>query len=404
MPLELKLPDIGEGVVEGEILKWFVKEGDEVKEDQPLVEVMTDKVNVEIPSPRMGTVLRILANEGQVVKVGEPIIVIGGKDEKPAMLISPPVTTPMPTTPAAAGPPEPQQGVAAASREVLATPATRRLARELGVDLLHVSGTGPAGRITEEDVRKYVAAGTKPTTAAPPRISVSLLEERMPLRGLRRKIAEKMVRSRQIVAQVTHVDDVDVTELVALRERLKATADAQGVHLTYLPFFVKAVVRALKEFPFLNASVDDERGEIVLKKYYNIGIATAVEEGLIVPVVKNADRKDVYALAREIEALGIKAREGRLALEEVRDGTFTITNVGPIGGLMATPIINHPEVAILGTHKIVKKPVYKDENIRIRDMMFVSLSFDHRVIDGAVAARFVNSLVTYLEHPLDLLV
>lgn len=405
MVFDFKLPDVGEGVAEGEVVKWLVKEGVEVKENQPLVEIMTDKVNVEIPSPRNGTILKLMAKEGETVKVGQVLLVIGEKGEQtpttsstPASLIAtgaptrPPVEQVIPTPKPLphAAPKKPQ--------EILATPATRKLARDQGVDLALVQGSGPGGRITDDDVKRFkdvgrgVAAVTVTVTA--PRG----VEERVPLRGIRRKVAEHMVKSRNSTAQVTHVDEVDMTEVVRLREKANAS-EKRGVKLTYLPFIIKALVPALKQYPYLNASLDDEKEEIVLKKYYNIGIATDTEQGLVVPVIKNAEHKSITKLAEEITQLSEKARAGQLTLDEIQGSTFTITNVGGIGGVFATPIINYPEVGILGVHKITEKPVAKDLQIQVRHMTYLSLSFDHRVLDGAMAARFMNVIKQYLEDP-----
>jgi pyruvate dehydrogenase E2 component (dihydrolipoamide acetyltransferase) len=281
----------------------------------------------------------------------------------------------------------------------LATPATRKLARDLGVDLTIVQGTGRGGRITDEDVQRFkqlgrTVAAVTVTTSGPRGV-----EERVPLRGIRRKVAEHMLKSKNATAQVTHVDEIDMTEVVHLRERANASAEKRGVKLTYLPFVIKALIPALKQYPYLNSSLDDEKEEIVLKKYYNIGIATDTESGLVVPVVKDAEHKSITQLATEIATLSEKAHAGQLALNEVQGSTFTITNVGGIGGMFATPIINYPEVAILGLHKITKRPVVKDSEITIRDMTYLSLSFDHRVLDGAMAARFVNTIKQYLEDP-----
>lgn len=387
MPYEFKFPDIGEGTVEGEIVKWFVKEGAEVKEGQSLVEVMTDKVNVEIPSPAEGIVLRIMVGEGQIVKVGETLIVIGKPGEKI-------IETPIETDRAKPSEVKPIQVSSKPTEEkVLATPAVRKLARDMKVDIRMIKGTGSGGRITEEDIRKY--ATTQVSSIAIEREHV----ERVPIRGLRRRIAENMVKSLQTSAQVTHIDEADVTELVTLRGNLKEEAAKRGVKLTYLPFIVKALVASLKHYPYLNSSIDEKQSEIILKKYHNIGMATATEQGLVVPNIKNADSKDIYQLATEIESLTSKAKEGKLNLEDIQGGTFTITNVGSIGGLLSTPIVNYPEAAILAVHKIVKKPVVKNGEVRIRDMVYLALSFDHRILDGAMAADFMNTLISYLEKP-----
>jgi pyruvate dehydrogenase E2 component (dihydrolipoamide acetyltransferase) len=389
---EFKLPDIGEGVAEGEVLKWMVKEGERVKEDQPLVEVMTDKVNVQIPSPRTGTVTNILVKEGDVAKVGQTIVVIAEEGGT----VQPAIQTPaQKAQPAAPQPVVPSSSFQEATG-VLASPATRRLARELGVGLASVKGSGPQGRITDDDVRK---AASHPGTGGGAGQAAAQVgkEEVAPLRGIRKTIADRMLKSKLATAQVTHVDEVDATELVLLREELRPAAEKRGVKLTFLPLIIKALIPALKEFPYANSSLDEQAGSIVLKKYYNIGIATDTEQGLVVPVVKAADTKDVFTLALEIEGLASKARSGQLSLEEVRGSTFTITNVGAIGGLFATPIINMPEAAILGTHKITKRAVVRDGRIEARDVMFLSLTFDHRILDGAYAARFTSRLIETIQ-------
>ena len=402
MAFEFKLPDIGEGVAEGEVLKWMVKVGDQVKEDQPLVEVMTDKVNVQLPSPRTGKVSDILVKEGEVAKVGQTIMVI---DDGSSGQVQP-RPTPQPQTPASTSPAATHASTAPAPQMVLASPATRRLAREMGVELSTLKGTGPQGRVTDDDVRKSAGGKPAPSTAAAPSPAPSAhssKEEVVPIRGIRKSMAERMLKSMTTTAQLTHVDEVDMTELVLLREAFRGSAEKRGVKLTYLPFVIKALVPALKEFPYLNASVDDERGSIILKKYYNIGIATDTPQGLVVPVVKDADTKDIFELGAEIERLATKGRQGQLTLDEIRGSTFTITNMGAIGGLFATPIVNIPEVAILGLHKIAKRPVVRDGRVEVRDTTYVSLSFDHRVIDGAYAARFTNKLIDTMQDTKKLL-
>ncbi|MFQ5950848.1 MAG: dihydrolipoamide acetyltransferase family protein [Candidatus Geothermarchaeales archaeon] len=383
MPLEFKLPDVGEGVAEGEVIKWHVREGDEIKEDAPLVEVMTDKATVEIPSPAGGTVLKLMAPEGGIVKVGAVLAVIGEEGEKVE-----PVTKEAKKTAEAVV----EKRIAKKRVHVAAAPATRRLARQLGVDLSLVTPTGPRGHITKGDVQKFAERMV-------PEQPSELVEERIPLRGIRRRISEKMILSKHTAAHVTHVDAVDVTELVALREKAKAVAQERGVRLTYLPFIIKALIPALREYPYLNSSLDDEKGEIILKKYYNIGIATATDKGLMVPVVKDADKKGEMELAEEIERLTRKARGGEIQLEDLRGGTFTITNIGALGGIFSTPIINLPEVAILGVHKIRRQPVVVDGGITIRDMTYLALTFDHRVVDGDTAASFTNTVIQDLENP-----
>jgi pyruvate dehydrogenase E2 component (dihydrolipoamide acetyltransferase) len=394
--MDFKLPDLGEGITEGEIIKWMAKEGDQIKEDQPIVEVMTDKVNVQIPAPRSGKVARILVKEGDVAKVGQIIMVIddgGGTAATVALAVSP-----GPVQPSAKPGPQPAAQPAQSSQSVLATPATRRLARDLGVDIAAVNGSGPAGRVTDEDVRRSASrSGASTVTVQAPPAKAGPREELVPLRGLRRTISERMVKSLRTTAQVTHVDEADMTELVLLREAFKGSAEKRGVRLTFLPFIIKALVPALKEFPYANAALDEQAGNIVLKKYYNIGIATDTEQGLVVPVVKDVDKKDIFELAGEIDKLSAKARSGQLTLDEVHGSTFTITNVGAIGGVFATPIINIPEVAILGLHKIAKRPVVREGKVEIRDATYLSLSFDHRVLDGAYAARFTSRVIETIQ-------
>ncbi len=422
MAVEFRLPDIGEGVHEGEIVKWLVKEGDTVKEDQPLVEVMTDKATVEIPSPAAGKVLQIRAQEGEVVKVGSVLVVIGKEGEQPttdgrkaeaAVVAQVRERTDDKSVKAAVA--EKAITAPATKGRVLATPATRKLARELGIDIALVQGTGPGGRVTDEDVRRFterkeVAPHTGPAAEriapmpTPRRVGPDQLEERIPLRGIRKRISDHMHHAKTTAAHFTFVDEVDVTELVKVREELRAVAEKQGIKLTYLPFIVKACVASLKKHPYLNATIDHEKGEIVLKHYYNIGIATATDEGLIVPVVKGADRLSILEIAQEVERLATKAREKKIALEELQGGTFTITSLGALGGLFATPIVNSPESAILGVHEIKKRPVVLDNEIVIRDVMLISLSFDHRLIDGHVGAAFAKDVKAFLEDPNWLLV
>jgi 2-oxoglutarate dehydrogenase complex dihydrolipoamide succinyltransferase (E2) component len=430
MVLEFKLPDLGEGVAEGEIVKWLVSEGQEIKEDQPMVEVMTDKATVQIPSPANGVVKQILAQEGQTVKVGTNLVILDnsqGKDggnvpraqrttqeqkqeEVKEKGVSQPITERSPST---------HQEIRQETRPVIATPATRKLARDLGVDIETVFGSGPGGRVTEEDVRKAIPKSKQASVqqaiqgpkaverpvqrpgvlAERPPAEAQANEERVPIHGIRKRISEKMLKSAQTTASVTHIDEIDFTELVSLREAAKPLAEAKKIKLTYLPFIMKAVITTLKQFPFFNASIDDQNQEFIIKHYYNIGFATDTPNGLIVPVVKNAERKDVFEIAREIERLSEDARAGKIQLQDIQGGTFTITNIGTLGGVMSTPIINVPEVAILGVHKIQKKPVILKDRLAIRDIAFVALTFDHRIVDGADAARFTTKLKEYLENP-----
>src|SRR5205809_276975 len=402
MAREFKLPDIGEGVHEGEVVKWFVREGDAVKENDPMVEVMTDKVTVQIPSPVTGKILQLRAKEGEVVKVGSTLVVFGEAGEVPAPMPAPPIRSPLPPAPATRSGSPPVPSVPVPSGDVLAAPAVRRLAKELNVNLAAVRGSGPQGRLTEDDVRKAAHGPMRTTVVAPPPVAAAApsgVEQRIPIHGLRKRIFEKMAKSNVTAAHFTYVEEVDMTQLVHLRDHLKPTADRKGGKLTFLPFCVKAVLAALVEHPTLNASVDDERGEIVVKRYYNIGIATATDEGLTVTVVHEADKKSLWDLGKEIDRLATAARDKKLSLQDVQGSTFTITSLGKEGGILATPIINWPEVAILGIHKIEKRPVVRDDQIAIREMMYLSCSFDHRVVDGHVGAAFVQSVRNYLEHP-----
>lgn len=411
---EFRLPDIGEGVVEGEIVKWLVKEGDAVKEDQPVVEIMTDKATVEIPSPKSGTIVKRFWEEGQICPVGQGLVLIAGAGGAPAQLAAPaPATYTDPGAKAEPGPSVKPQAPAAngnghAARadgqKALAAPATRKLARDLGLDINAVPGSGPHGRVTQDDVRGFQPGGAVAKPAAPrgaaPSAAALEGEDRRPLRGLRRKIAEKMVQSAFTAPHVTTFDEVDLTALVAMRARMKPKAEALGVKLSYMPFFMKAVIAALRQYPLFNASLDDASNEIVVKHHFHIGFAAATDNGLMVPVVKHADQKSILAIAREMGAIADRTRAGKATADELTGSTFTISNVGSIGGLFATPIINHPEVAILGVNTIKKRAmVMPDGSIQARDMMYLGLSFDHRVNDGSEAVQFLNAVISFLQDP-----
>ncbi|MCX8116966.1 MAG: 2-oxo acid dehydrogenase subunit E2 [Desulfobacterota bacterium] len=410
MAFEFKFPDIGEGLTEGEIVRWLVKEGDEVVEGQPLVEVETDKALAELPSPRTGVILKILAREKEIVKVGQVIVIIGEKGES---LAAPPER---PRSVGVVGeleeaPEEPAVPLAKVepakpfvSGHALATPAVRGLAKELGIDIDQVKGSGPEGRVLEKDVREYAARLGKPAEEIPKVTKVKKYDlygyvERIPLRGVRRSIAKAMVRSKYTAPHVTTVDEADITELWKIKEKEKKVADKKGIKLTLLPFIVKAVIAGLMEHPYLNATLDDEKEEIVLKKYYNIGVATDTPEGLMVPVVKNAKDKSILQIAQELTQLVEKARNRTIDLADLKGGSFTITNFGALGGIFGTPIINHPEVAILGVGKMREVPVVRNGKIIVRKLLPLSLSFDHRVVDGAEAARFLNTVIARLEDP-----
>ncbi len=396
MAKQFMFPDVGEGITEGEIVRWLVKEGDEIKADQAIAEIETDKAIVEMPSPYAGTVLKLHFKEKDIVKVGAVLITVGEKGE--AVSEAAPAPTVQPAEMAAAAAARP---AGAEAGELLATPKIRKLAQELGVSLQSVQGTGPQGRITEEDVRatkgKAGQAPAKPAIKVKTKFDFYGSIERLPLRGVRRATARRMAESVSKAAHVTHFDEADATVLGKVREQMKPEAAAKNVKLTYLPFIVKALIAALKLHPLLNASLDDQEEEIIIKKYYSIGIAVDIPDGLIVPVVKAADQKSVFELAGEIQNLAEAARSRRLNLADLKGGTFSITNVGMIGGEAATPIINYPEVAILATMKITDRVRAENGRVTIKKTLPLCLSFDHRVIDGAEAARFMNDLKKTIE-------
>jgi 2-oxoisovalerate dehydrogenase E2 component (dihydrolipoyl transacylase) len=448
MAKEFRLPELAESVVEGEIVKWLVAEGDTVERDQPIVEVMTDKVNVELPSPYAGVLEKQLVKEGDVVPVNAPIALFADGKAAAAPEKEPVTETEPKREPEVkedersiveSGGAEEDEGEALslfkameATHEeaiqvrrggasvaekpkaargpygrVLAVPAARKLARELGIDIEEVPGSGPNGRIRVEDVRQF-ADGAKAPAAVPEVERVVYtspadydgLEKRIPVRGLRRTISKRMVASHLQTVRTLHVDEADVSALVMLREKLKPLAEKRGVKLSFLPFIMKAVVQGLKEFPMINASLDEDTDEIVYKAYYNMGMAVATEQGLVVPVVKDVDKKSILEISAEINALAEKARSGTLEPDDVRYGTFSITNIGSLGGLFSFPIINVPEAAILGVHSIKRRPVVlEDDTIVARDMIYLSMSFDHRVIDGAEAAMFTGRVIEILETP-----
>jgi pyruvate dehydrogenase E2 component (dihydrolipoamide acetyltransferase) len=456
---EFKLPDIGEGVAEGEIVAWLVAPGDVVREDQPMVEVMTDKATVTIGAPRAGTVMETCGNPGEIVPV-HSVLVVFDLDDEAAPAEARATTTNAgnghgamngtvapsgegPTASAVGDLREDLPGMAprvkppletASARyfneKPLATPATRQMARTLNVDLKRVPPTGPQGRVTKQDVLAFSSGaptlhpwtplassqgGGRPTetttrgaTSTPTRELVRVpspsaahreLEERIPFTGLRRKIATKMALSKHTAAHFTFVEECDVTALMALRGRLKVHAEALGVKLAYLPFIVKASALALKRHPILNSALDESTNELVYRRYYNIGIATSTDAGLVVPVVKDADKKSLLDVARDIDRVATLAKAGKATAEDLTGSTFTITSLGAQGGLFATPILNFPEVGILGVHRMRERPVVKEGRIVVGHVMLLSLSFDHRVVDGHVGAAFAYDLISYLEDP-----
>ncbi|MCO8252259.1 2-oxo acid dehydrogenase subunit E2 [Haladaptatus sp. AB618] len=493
---EFKLPDVGEGVAEGELVSWQVEEGDPVTEDQVVAEVETDKAIVEIPSPVDGTVNELLAEEGEVVPVGNVLLTfnVEGEEEEEAPSETESEKSEETTESAEESEVPETEETETPDGRVFAAPSARRLARELGVDIASVEGTGPSGRVSEHDVRAAAedeteseteeetesvesetttetgttggSAATTTTTAAPPAqvesadrertlaapatrrladeqgIDINAVpsteerdgqafvtseavreyaesqqqaqaadaaavatgetgprEERIPYRGIRRTIGKQMQKSKFTAPHVTHHDSIDVTELVETRAELKDVAEERGIKLTYMPFILKAIVAALKDYPYLNGALDEENDEIVVKNYYNIGIAVATDDGLMVPVLKDVDKKDMLQISSEMNELIEKARDRTISREEMQGGTFTITNFGAIGGEYATPIINHPEVGILGLGELKKRPVVVDDDVEARYTLPISMSIDHRIIDGAVVASFANQLLEYLHNP-----
>jgi len=425
LAFEFKLPDIGEGIHEGEIVKWFVKPGDEVNEDDVLCEVQNDKAVVEIPSPVKGKVLEILVEEGTVATVGQTLIKFDAPGYENLKFKGQDHDEPKQDAKEEEAP-SAQEAVAKEAtvdpnRRVIAMPSVRKYAREKGVDIRLVQGTGKNGRVLKSDIDAFLQGGTaqvtEKTEAAQPEVHVAeektetkaaaqpvVLEGEFPetrekMSGIRRAIAKAMVNSKHTAPHVTLMDEVDVTKLVAHRKKFKDVAAQKGIKLTFLPYVVKALTSALREFPTINASIDDTTEEIVYKHYYNIGIAADTDKGLLVPVVKHADRKSMFAIAQEINELAEKAREGKLAPNEMKGASCTITNIGSAGGQWFTPIINHPEVAILGVGRISEKPIVRNGEIVVAPVLTISFSFDHRIIDGVTAQNAVNHIKRLLNDP-----
>ena len=446
---EVRLPELGEGLHEGRIEKWLVKPGDVVKEDDALAEVENDKALVELPSPVHGKVVEIKAAEGTTAVVGDILVLLevegAGNADSSASTAGQPAAAQSPAEPAVAAAPASTAGTASAAataappaasaassvvagtpaavvsaaREVLATPGVRKFAREHNVDITAVQGTGTHGKITKEDVERFLsgsqapAEGTAPAAETQPaqsaqtgapagvggEVNTELLEERIPTTMIRKRIAEAMVKSKYTAPHVTVMDEVDVSELVELRREIKPMAAERGTKITYLPFIVKAMIAAIRLHPKLNSSLDEETGDLILKHYYNIGIATDTDRGLVVPVVRNADQKNMWTIADEINDLATRARESKLTPNEMIGSTISITNIGSAGGMFFTPVINYPEVAILGVGRITEKPIMKSGQVVGGQMMALSLSFDHRVIDGALAQHFINDIKRLLENP-----
>ncbi|WP_203362176.1 dihydrolipoamide acetyltransferase family protein [Bacillus sp. REN10] len=426
MAFEFRLPDIGEGIHEGEIVKWFIKQGDKVQEDDVLCEVQNDKAVVEIPSPVAGTVEEILVDEGTTAIVGDVLVRFDapgyenlkfkGDHEEKAEEVKEAVQEK--ETASAAQPAEVDP-----ARRVIAMPSVRKYARDREVDIRQVAGTGNNGRVLKEDIDAFLSGGAKeapfvetapvaeakeekvmPAEETKAAAKVVLPEGEFPetrekMSGIRKAIAKAMVNSKHTAPHVTLMDEVEVTKLWAHRKKFKDVAAEKGIKLTFLPYVVKALTSALREYPVLNTSLDDEAGEIVQKHYYNIGIAADTDKGLLVPVVKNADRKSMFAISNEINELADKARSGKLAPDEMKGASCTITNIGSAGGQWFTPVINHPEVAILGIGRISEKPIVKNGEIVAAPVLALSLSFDHRMIDGATAQNALNHIKRLLNDP-----
>jgi pyruvate dehydrogenase E2 component (dihydrolipoamide acetyltransferase) len=444
MPREFKLPDIGEGISEVELLQWYVKEGDAVREDQNLAEIETDKAVADLPSPYTGVVSRLYHQPGERIPVGSVLVSFAEEEQQAVEPEQSRTEEPVPEQPSGVEPSS--EAAVDATKEqplapqppghrggrVLAAPATRRRARELGIDLAAVQGSGPGGRVTVDDVERQTRDGQQPAAAAqtpPPDVEAAPagatpLEqsprdvperaplpdfaqwgpvERVALTATRRQIARKMVQSLFTAPHAAALDEADVTELESLRSRAQERLQDRQVHLTLLPFVLQATVAGLKQFPTLNASLDDAKQELILKRYYHLGIAMDTERGLIVPVIRDVDRKSVVELAAELGEKAQHTRAGKIDLDELRGGTFTLTNAGAVGGHAFIPIINYPEVAILGIGRAQSKPVVREGQIVVRTMLPLSMSFDHRVVDGADVVRFLTLVIRLLEDPTQLL-
>jgi len=406
---EIKFVDVGEGITEGHLQKWLVKDGDTVKEDQAVGQIETDKAIVNIPAPISGRIT-LVAKENTDVKVGDTLATVGdGAQDTEPKKAAPAAEksvqqAPVAQTSAAHVAAEPDAKAAGETKELLATPYVRKLARDLGIDLSKVTGTGPQGRVLENDVKTFANNGTVPKKLVP-KFSEVLEEqhggeiERVPMSQLRKTIAKNMELS-WTIPRAVHMDIADAGQLFEIVKLEKVNAEKSGFKLTFLPFMIKAVVEALKENPRFNSSYDHDRQEIIVKKYYSIGLAAESPDGLKVVVIKNADKKSISEIAKEIMALHKKVLDNTISLEEMHDGTFTITNIGSLGGgYLSVPMINYPEVGILGVHMIKEVPVVQDGKIVIGRQLPFSLVFDHRVVDGAEAVKFGNAFKRYIEDP-----
>ena len=424
MSFQFKMPDIGEGIHEGEIVKWFVKPGDKVQEDDVLCEIQNDKAVVEIPSPVEGTVEEVLVGEGTVATVGQVLIKFdapgyedlkfkGDEEEAPAEVKKEEAPAVESATKSGDAP---AQVEVDPNRRVIAMPSVRKYAREKGVNIQLVAGSGDHGRVLNVDIDAFLNGGAQVASETPAQVveateaasatpvaaaipAGQYPETREKMSGIRKAIAKAMVNSKQTAPHVTLMDEIDVTKLVAHRKKFKEVAAAKGIKLTFLPYVVKALTSALREFPALNTSLDDATSEIIHKHYYNIGIAADTDKGLLVPVVKDADRKSIFTISNEINELAGKARDGKLAPDEMKGASCTISNIGSAGGQWFTPVINHPEVAILGIGRIAQKPIVRDGEIVAAPVLALSLSFDHRMIDGATGQNALNHIKRLLNDP-----
>ncbi|MCO4783508.1 MAG: 2-oxo acid dehydrogenase subunit E2 [Candidatus Cloacimonetes bacterium] len=401
------LPDIGEGVVEGEVVEWLKNVGDTVEQDEPIVQVMTDKASVELPAVHPGVLSKQYIPEGDIafkdkalydLEVADEVTTKETKapEEKPVEKIEQKKECPLNSAPVAAK---------TSGEKSLATPATRKVARDLGVDINLVAGTGKGGRVTKEDVQNYKNTGSSSVPIfSSQRVASTPVhdlegDERVQVKGLRKIIADRMVESKSIVPHFAYFDEVDLTKLVDLRGQLKQDALDLGIKLTYMPFFIKAVSLALTKFENVNSSLDLNTNELVIHKVHNVGMAVATDKGLIVPVIKDVANKSILEIAQEVNTLAQKTRDGKITTNELKGSTITVSNIGSVGGLFATPIINYPEVAILGMTKLQERAVVRNHEIVIRSMMNLSWCFDHRVVDGSVAAHFSNEVIALLENP-----
>jgi len=408
--MEFHLPPVGEGLIEVELVHWLVQPGDAVVRGQGLMEVMSDKATMEVPAPFAGTIGELTAKPGTKVQVGQVVLSYTPLGDPVPVVASPPsgVSEREQNRPSysASALNAPNGQVNGSAKLPPAAPSVRLLARKLGLDLARIRGTGPHGRILLDDLTPFLktTAGGEKKEPKAAKTDYGKPGTRVRFLGLRRKIAEHLVEAKRRIPHYSYIDECDLTDLVRLRHQLREPFAKSGIKLTYLSFVVKAAARALRDVPMVNSTFDEEAGEIVLHDYYHIGIATATPGGLIVPVIKDVDKKDVATIASEIERLSADARTGKLRLDELKGGTFTVTSVGGIGGVISTPIVNYPEVGIVGIGKVVKRPVY-DSHGRIHpaDMCYLSFSFDHRIVDGAVGAAFGNALVDHLRRPATLL-